>query len=127
MKYRPLVVNDPWYYSNTSGSNIQGHIINAFRHFPGKLFKDGQSRFLHGQLNGKAVADSDEADALGLLYGYTRRYGRNSSGFVMSRAARKRGYKTTDRTYNYRASCQSAHAAKARRKAQKATYQGNHQ
>ncbi len=47
------------------------------------------------QLNGLLVSEP-ESRKLGLLYGYLKYYGRNTTHFVMSRAARKRGYKVED-------------------------------
>lgn len=109
------VTRGPWNYGGTSGSD--GHFIEPFRireGFPVKC-ADGCGqlqctfRVQRGQLYGhelKGTFDERRAEStrLGLLYGYTQYYGRNTGKkFVMSRAARKRGYKTDDRSYNYRA------------------------
>lgn len=50
-------------------------------------------------MHDKIVATSEEGTALSLLYGYTQVYSRNLSEFAMSRAARKRGVKSTDSRY----------------------------
>lgn len=58
-----------------------------------------RGRTIRGQLNNVVVASQAEANKLLRLYGYTGFYCRNSIKFVMSRAARKHGYKTTERSY----------------------------
>lgn len=96
----------PWGYGSTSGHGINGHKINPHRFFHdanGNYVKGSDGKpvgYLRGTLAGVTVATREEVEKLGLLYGYTNYYGRNSCGFVMSRAARKRGYTTTDGMYN---------------------------
>lgn len=99
-KRNKTVTNGPWGVSATSGSGINGEQLNVYRYLDGKIFKDGKLRFLHGQLDGMNFERySEERIELCLTYGYLKRYGRNTCKFVMSRAARKRGIKTTDGMY----------------------------
>lgn len=93
----------PWGVSSTSGSGIQGSEISVYRMFD-RSPSGKRCLFLYGQLNGITIhGDYDtrrkEMDRLMLLYGYSKYYGRNVCKFVMSRAARKRGYTTTDWMY----------------------------
>lgn len=107
-KRNVIVTRGPWGYGNISGSGIKGYRINPHRFFrtpDGKDIrgKDGRPLpALQGTLNGVTVATLKEARELGLVYGYTKYYGRNTCGFVMSKAARKRGYVTTNGQYNRR-------------------------
>lgn len=103
MARQVITTNGPWGFSTMSGCGIKGYEMHPAIMRSGKLFKDGQFRFQKGQLYGKVVATREEADRLSLEYGYTHLYGRNTCKFVMSRAARKRGYTTEDRMYNDRA------------------------
>lgn len=89
----------PWNWSTMSGSDIQGKQLHPTRHWEGKLFRDGKARIQKGQLYGVSVNSHEEADRIALLYGYTQPYGRNTTRLVMTRAARRRGYKATDRAY----------------------------
>jgi hypothetical protein len=66
------------------------------------LFKDGKSRYQRGDWDGVCVP-YDSYSAIGLTHGYTQPYGRNLSEFKQSRAARKRGYVSTDFWYNLNA------------------------
>lgn len=95
--------NGPWGFSTTSGTGIVGYVISAYRWIPGSKFRDGKPRMLKGQLWGKVAATIEESDKLGIEYGYTKMYGRNSTCFVMSRAARKRGVKAINFWYLQRA------------------------
>lgn len=92
-----------WNYGSTSGSGIDGHKLTPFILRDGKLFKDGRTRFQQGDWYGVCV-DRDSVDTIGLTHGYMQPYGRNLGAFVMSRAARKRGFTTTDWMYNRRKS-----------------------
>jgi hypothetical protein len=94
-----IVTRPPWNFGTESGSGIRGHLLQPFRLREGKLFKDGKHRVQKGQLWGLAVRDSQVADTLALLYGYVQKYSRNSTHFVQSRAARRRGYVTSDVWY----------------------------
>lgn len=98
------VTQDGWGFGNTSGSNIKGAIISAFkiREVPrgaGPIQKPFKVPIQKGQLDGHKVEIEDydaraaEVRRLGLVYGYTQLYSRNTGQFVMSRAARKRGVK----------------------------------
>ena len=98
-----LVTRGPWSFGTTSGFGIQGKMLTQCRVLEGKRFKDGRGRIMRGQLYGLCVATHEEADALGLLYGYTQPYNRNAIKFVMSRAARRRGHKSADPGYLRRA------------------------
>jgi len=92
----------PWGYSCTSGSGIRGIVVHAYRVRPGvRAIQRGTIYGLSIDL-GDFDRNHDEYARLGLLYGYTQYHGRNTGRFVMSRAARKRGYTTTDRAYNHR-------------------------
>lgn len=93
------VTNGHWSCGTISGYGIDGYIISVHKHYTREQCKDNQYRIKSGQLDGVNVKTSEEAEALKLLYGYTKYYSRNTIKFVMSRAARKRGYKTTDRMY----------------------------
>lgn len=99
-KRNTTVTRGPWNYGGMSGPD--GHFIQPFR-----IRRENGERnapIQHGQLYGHRLTGTyderyAEANRLGLLYGYTQYYGRNTCGFVMSRAARKRGYKTGDTMY----------------------------
>ena len=95
------VTNGPWGVSTSSGYGIAGSKLSVCRLLDGKLFADGRFRFLRGQLDGMMFADKfgDDYQRICLTYGYLKMYGRNTCNFVMSRAARKRGYRTTDGMY----------------------------
>lgn len=107
-KRNTTVTRGPWNCGGMSGSGIEGYILQPFRMREG--FQPTETchmtvRFQKGQLHGYSVTGTyderrAEAQRLELLYGYAQYYGRNTCGFVMSRAARKRGYKTTDGMYN---------------------------
>lgn len=92
----------PWSFSSTSGSGIKGSILTPTRFRDRPVPKDGpfgRQIMQKGQLYGHEVTETDydkrnaEEKRLGLLYGYTQYYGRNTCEFVMSRAARKHGVK----------------------------------
>lgn len=98
-KRNPVVTRGPWGFSSTSGTGIDGAILNVYR-FP----RPDRMLMMRGQLDGmRIVGTYDERnaklDALGLEYGYLSRYGRNTCKFVMSRAARRRGFTTQDWAY----------------------------
>lgn len=101
-----LVTRSPWDCGGSSGYGIDGYEMQPFRIIEGSNFKDGKFRIMYGQLYGLRIPmDGNHhkiSDDLFLLYGYGKRYSRNSCKFVMSRAARKRGHKTSDRMYNSR-------------------------
>lgn len=73
---------------------------------PAKIYGDMPNKFggigVHkpGDIYGMRFANSDEAHRYMRERGYSHYYCRNSRGFVMSRAARKRGYTTGDWRYN---------------------------
>ncbi len=98
---RSIVTNGPWNYGGMSGSGIPaGHIVHQpFRNRDGKLFKDGKGRTQKGDCY-DVIMTHAEHDAKGLEHGYTKLFTRNYGKFVMSRAARKRGYQTDDYFYN---------------------------
>ncbi len=103
------VTNRPWGCSSSWGYGVgrecideQLNVYRLIERMPdGTPFKDGSKvKFLHGQLDGMMFKrDDPQRVRLCLLYGYLKPYGRNTCSFVMSRAARKRGYKTTDGMY----------------------------
>lgn len=99
-----LVTRSPWNCGGLFGNDIDGYEMQPFRIIEGSNFKDGKFRIMHGQLYGLRIPmDGNHhkiADDLFLLYGYGAKYSRNSCKFVMSRAARKRGHKTSDWMYN---------------------------
>jgi len=61
--------------------------------------KDNITFFARGPLYGKIIPKEDY-DKLAREHGFTSAYSRNTCKFVMSRAARKRGYTTDDWMYN---------------------------
>lgn len=109
MARKTTVTRGPWSFGTISGSGIKGKEIQPFRLREGKLFRDGKYRIQRGQLYGVTVdlgsfdANNAEIDRLGLEYGYIQHYSRNVCRFVMSRAARRRGYTTDDIWYNRKA------------------------
>lgn len=60
----------------------------------------GYGVFKSGDIYGMKFPNSDAAHKYMLERGYSHYYCRNITGFVMSRAARKRGYTTGDVRYN---------------------------
>jgi hypothetical protein len=100
-KNNRTVTNGHWGVSTTSGSDIQGSILNVYRCIDGSKFKDGKFRIQYASLNGMNFPERFDSgyDRICLEHGFLKLYGRNTCKFVMSRAARKRGYKTTDWMY----------------------------
>lgn len=100
-KNNKTVTNDHWGVSTTSGTGIDGSILNVYRCIDGHHFKDGKFRIQYASLNGMTFKEryGEAYQAVCLEHGFLKRYGRNVCGFVMSRAARKRGYTTTDWMY----------------------------
>lgn len=94
------VTRGSWGVSTTSGSGIKGVQLSVVILRDGKLFKDGKFRFQKGDKDGLILTGHESADALTLEHGYSQKYGRNTSKFVMSRAARKRGMTTDNIWYN---------------------------
>lgn len=96
----PTTVNDNFSVSCTTGSGIQGAILNV-----GRL----PSRILEGKwiipcaLDGQQFPSSAAAFAAAEAHGYLGRYGRNVCGFVASRASKRRGIAPTDRLHIARA------------------------
>lgn len=75
-------------------------IAQPFRVYPNLKNKyGGHGVHKHGDIYGMEFPNSDEAHKYMRERGYSHYYCRNITGFVMSRAARKRGYTTTDRLY----------------------------
>ena len=101
MARRTLVTRGPWSYSTTSGYGIEGYCINAYR-WPARAMTDYMGPMLSGTLQGRVVATSAEADALGLLHGYLQPYSRNMGRFVASRASKRRGIVAQDYVYESR-------------------------
>ena len=62
-------------------------------------YKDGRVYFFKGPHYGKIVT-KEEYERMSREYGFVVGYSRNCNRFVMSRAARKRGYTTDDWMYN---------------------------
>lgn len=97
------VTNSPWNSGGMFGHAGNNYEMQPFRLIEGHRFKDGVMRFMYGQLHGKMFPMVEgyhkEVEDLFRLYGYSKYYGRNTCKFVMSRAARKRGYTTTDWMY----------------------------
>lgn len=92
-----------WGFSTTSGQSPDGLVISAYRSRPVRNCFGGVGRMVDGQLSGVIVKTYEEASRLGLLYGYLQPFGRNTMKWVMSRAARRRGYTTTNPSYHGRA------------------------
>lgn len=90
-----LVTNDTHSVSNTSGYIPGKIVLSVTRHFSATKFG---YKILRADVNDMQFPDTEEgreaADRLCLERGYLRFYGRNSCGFVMSRAARRRGLTT---------------------------------
>lgn len=87
--------------AHTTGSGIPRGMVQygTFRVLRGP---DGKDRFLMPPEYGNFMT-LKEADELDRTTGRAVPYGRNTVRFVMSRAARKRGYTTDDWMYNSRA------------------------
>ena len=90
------VTNTAWGVSQTSTCGVEGATLNIYHHVRGK---DGRTLWRNGDLN-ELKGNKDELWARALEHGYLKRYGRNTCGFVMSRAARRRGLKTDNGMYN---------------------------
>jgi hypothetical protein len=98
------VCRDPWSWAMSSVSTESGYRLEPFRAIfreqfeaRGLIWHDKCGvKFMLGTLHGQKVeqteAGRDEARRLGILYGYSQPFGRNSIQFVQSRAARRRGY-----------------------------------
>lgn len=98
-RYIDTCTRDLWSCGGTSGTGIDGVRLEPFIYRPGRLFKDGQSRYQRGDWYGVCVP-RDSVDIIELTHGYAQPYGRNLLGFKQSRAARKRGHVCTDTFYN---------------------------
>ena len=94
--------NDRWNVSATHSTGFEGYKLSVFFTRGRELFEDGKHRWQRGEGDGIIFATSDEAWSYALEHGYTKRYGRNVTGFKQSRAARKRGYVATDFFYKMR-------------------------
>jgi hypothetical protein len=94
-------VTNGWGVSQTTGSDIQGAILNVYKCHDGSKFKDGKFRMQYASLNGMTFPTrfDNGYDKVCLEHGFLKLYGRNTCKFIMSRAARKRGYTTTDWMY----------------------------
>lgn len=119
----PVVTRGPWSFSSTTGTGIRGAVLSVAAHRrmpdrPGLKFLLQRVLLQRGQLDKHTVdlADFDarnaEINRLGLVYGYLQYRGRNTTKFVMSRAARRRGYTTADRRYNQDAATWAAREGK---------------
>lgn len=90
--------------STHTGSGIAGAVLHIYKHHdaPDKRAAGivPYFRTQRGDLDGTQYASSDEARAAAIAHGYLHPYTRNCSGFVMSRAARKRGIRSRSLTYN---------------------------
>ena len=96
--------NGHWGVSYETSSETRGVKINVYRHreYPAGVTRNGwRFTIQYGQLNGLVVANDVEARDLALTYGYLQTYSRNSCRFVMSRAARRRGFTTDDYRYHH--------------------------
>lgn len=90
-----------------TGSGIDGaesHVTRAYNRSVRPEEKRGPlhettTKWLHTSFYGRTFASSDAHSQACLEYGWTARHGRNSCGFVMSRAARKHGMTTTNGMY----------------------------
>lgn len=83
-------------FGTMSGYGINGHEIQPCRHV---ILKSGRWAMMRHSLYGRTVSTYEEARKLGIEAGILHYYGRNTCGFVQSRAARRRGYVTTDHMY----------------------------
>lgn len=116
-KKNSIVTRSPWGAGSVSGTGIDGLICQPTRYRDKKEFLEAglpfssrfNSKFQKGQLDGVNIKRTrpdgtiktydelyGEYNSLMMEYGYTQYHSRNSINFVMSRAARKRGYKATD-------------------------------
>ena len=91
------VTRGPWSVGSTSGHGIDGEILSICRHL---RLPSGRYAMMRHQLDGMPFQGTrDERNRLLCLHGVLQPYNRNLCQFVMSRAARKRGVKTTDWMY----------------------------
>lgn len=97
---RMIVTNGDWNVSGTTGSGIPTGMIqtNFFRVRKGR----NGNLYQYGDKSGLTVSSKD-FDSLTLIHGYSKFYTKNYREFIMSRAARKRGYRTVNAQYNRRA------------------------
>lgn len=86
-----------------SGGSIKGYQANISKHYDigHPLNKTGKYKILKSEVDGKLYNSIEELDKMGLERGYIHYYGRNTCEFVMSKAARKRGYTTQNRGYHF--------------------------
>lgn len=93
----------PWGFSTTFDHQTGVRTISAYRSHPSKKVRAVCPYVVqYGEADGMEVASHDEATRIGLERGYLQPYGRNTTGFKQSRAARKRGYVCSDVFYNMR-------------------------
>ena len=88
-----------WNVSTTTGHGINGAELSVFQIIPGRKFGHPHGMIRYAALNGKLFPSSDAAFEAAAQHGYTIPYGRNTVEFVMSRAARRRGWTTTNWIY----------------------------
>jgi hypothetical protein len=94
------VTKGPWGFSSSHQLGTKEHTISVYRFHDGKRDKRGWTLQQKGDIYGLVVSSSEEATRIGLERGYLQPYSRNLTRFVMTRAARKRGIKSTDGMYN---------------------------
>lgn len=94
------VTNGRWGVSATTSTGTKGIELSVYIYRPGRLFADGKDRWQNGDHDKRVFASHDAADACTLQHGYSKQRGRNTVGFVMSRAARRRGMTTINAAYN---------------------------
>lgn len=96
-----------WCFSTMSGDGIAGLEVHIYRFAERRGVpvrgRDGWQIMVRHSSYGTVVGTQAEADAIGCRDGVIYPYTRNTSGFVMSRAARRRGLATADQQYARRA------------------------
>ena len=98
-RHRRIVTNWPWCSGHEHQLGTEEYILKPFKVWDGHLFQDGRTRHQRGELYDVVVSSDEEAARRQLEHGDSKVYGRNVIRFVMSRAARRRGYTTQDSLY----------------------------
>lgn len=77
------VTNFGWSVSNTTGSGIDGAILNVYKNRGLKVVKGYQACWLqNGELNGKHFKSSEAASEAAAAHGYTKTYFSRPTSFI---------------------------------------------